>query len=66
RRETQELKPIADGMRYRVLATLLSIRPKRVDCPGQRLMQKLGARNVATVLQWAYRYGFALACARGM
>lgn len=63
RREKQVLKLIADGMRNREIASRLNISPKTVDCHRQRLMQKLGARNVANVIQWAYRYGYANACA---
>lgn len=58
-RETQVLKLIADGMRNREIASLLNISPKTVDCHRQRLMQKLGARNVANVIHWAYRHGYA-------
>lgn len=66
RREKQVLKLIADGMRNREIASLLNISPKTVDCHRQRLMQKLGARNVANVIHWAYRYGYANACAPAM
>ncbi|WP_088507571.1 LuxR C-terminal-related transcriptional regulator [Burkholderia ubonensis] len=66
RREKQVLKLIADGMRNREIASLLNISPKTVDCHRQRLMQKLGARNVASVIHWAYQYGYAKACAPAM
>ncbi|MGC3030196.1 LuxR C-terminal-related transcriptional regulator [Burkholderia sp. DN3021] len=65
-REKQVFKLIADGMRNREIASVLNISPKTVDCHRQRLMQKLGARNVATVIHWAYRYGYANACAPAM
>lgn len=65
-REKQVLKLIADGMRNREIASVLNISPKTVDCHRQRLMQKLGAHNVATAIRWAYRYGYANACAPAM
>ncbi|MGY4730870.1 LuxR C-terminal-related transcriptional regulator [Burkholderia pyrrocinia] len=59
RRERQVLKLIADGMRNREIAAMLHISPKTVDCHRQRLMQKLGAHNVASVIRWAYQSGYA-------
>lgn len=59
RREKEVLKLIADGMRNREIASLLNISPKTVDCHRQRLMQKLDAHNIANVIHWAYRNGYA-------
>ncbi|WP_323118008.1 response regulator transcription factor [Burkholderia alba] len=61
-REKQVLKLIADGMRNREIALLLNISTKTVDCHRHRLMQKLGAKNIANVIHWAYRYGYADTC----
>ncbi|KVP78109.1 two-component system response regulator [Burkholderia ubonensis] len=58
RREKQVLTLITEGMRNREIALRLNISQKTVDCHRQRLMQKLGARNVADVIHWAYRYGY--------
>nr|WP_269467477.1 response regulator transcription factor [Burkholderia oklahomensis] len=56
RREKQVLELIIDGARRREIASLLNISPRTVDCYRQRLMQKLGAHNVADVIHWSYKF----------
>ncbi|KML41363.1 transcriptional regulator [Burkholderia cepacia] len=58
-REKQVMTLIVGGMRNREIASLLNISQKTVDCHRQHLMQKLGARNVANVIRWAYQHGYA-------
>jgi two-component system, LuxR family, secretion system response regulator SsrB len=62
-REKEVLRLIADGMRNREIASQLNISLKTVDCHRQRLMQKLDVHNIANVIHWAYRHGYADAAA---
>ncbi|WP_353192588.1 two component system response regulator [Pandoraea pnomenusa] len=54
-RERQVLKLVAEGQRNRDIAQLLSISVKTVETHRLNMMRKLGAHNVADIVNWAYR-----------
>jgi DNA-binding NarL/FixJ family response regulator len=56
--QTDVLKDIVLGFTSDEIAVRLSVEPCTVRTQRRRLMQKFGARNVAQMIEAAYRYGY--------
>jgi DNA-binding NarL/FixJ family response regulator len=56
-RERQVLKLIAEGHSTKTIASMLEISPKTADTHRARLMAKLGAHEIASLVRYAIREG---------
>ena len=60
-RERQVLKLIAEGHSTKQIASMLNISPKTADTHRARLMAKLGAHEIASLVRYAIREGIVAA-----